>query len=50
MQQHIDFLMEISVLKIQTWQFDGKPAYKDCFSKRPNTREISPSHLLLSHV
>ena len=27
--------MEISVLKFQTWQIDGKPAFKDCFCKRP---------------
>ena len=28
MQQHIDFPMEISVLKVQTWQFDGKYVIK----------------------
>ena len=27
MQQHIDFPMEISLLKFQAWQFDEKPAF-----------------------
>ena len=27
MQQQIAFPMEISVLKFQTWQFEGKPAF-----------------------
>ena len=34
MQQHIDFSMEISVLKFQAGQFDEKPAFYGCFSKR----------------
>ena len=29
---NIDFPMEISVLKFQTWQLDGKSAFLDCFS------------------
>ena len=33
MQQHIDFPMEISVLKFQAWP-DENPAFLDCFSKR----------------
>ena len=33
MQQHIDFPMEISVLKFQAWP-DEKPAFLSCFSKR----------------
>ena len=33
MQQHIDFPMEISVLKFQAWP-DEKPAFLGCFSKR----------------
>ena len=31
MQQHIDFPMEISVIKFQTWQFDEKLAFQNCF-------------------
>ena len=34
MQQHIDFPMKISVLKLQACQFDEKPAFYDCLSKR----------------
>ena len=33
MQQHIDFPMEISVLKFQAWP-DENPAFLGCFSKR----------------
>ena len=33
MQQHIDFPIEISVLKFQAWP-DEKPAFLSCFSKR----------------
>ena len=34
MQQHIDFPMEISVIKFQAWQFDEKLAFqKSRFSK-----------------
>ena len=51
MQQQIDFPMEISVLKFQTWQFDGNPAFlKIAFLNDQNTVEISPSHFWLSHV
>ena len=32
MQQHIDFPVEISVLKFQARQFDEKPAFLDGFS------------------
>ena len=35
MQQHIDFLMEISVLKFQACQFDKKLAFYDCLSNQP---------------
>ena len=36
MQQHIDFPMEISVLKFQAWP-DEKPAFLGCFSKPRST-------------
>ena len=36
MQQHIDFPMEIQVLKSQTWQFDGRPSYKIAFLNDDN--------------
>ena len=31
---NIDFSIEISVYKIQTWQLDENGAYQNCFSKR----------------
>ena len=39
MQQHIDFPMEISVLKFLTRQFDGKPAFKIAFLNDLNMLE-----------
>ena len=50
LQQHIDFPMEFSVLKFQTWQFGGKPLFKIAILNDQNTFEISPSHFWLSHV
>ena len=47
---NIDFPMEISVLKFQTWQFDGKPAFYDFFLNDQNTLEMSSSHSWFSHV
>ena len=32
MQQHIDFPMEISVMKFQAWQFNEKPTFQNLFS------------------
>ena len=34
MQQHIDFHVEISVIKCQAWPFDENSAFQNRFSKR----------------
>ena len=47
MQQHIDFPMEISVLKFHTWQFDGNWLFQIAFLNDQNTLERSPSHFLV---
>ena len=50
MQKHIDFLMEISVLKFQACQFDEKPAFKIAFLNDQKAPVISPSYFWFSHV
>ena len=41
MQQHVDFPIEISVLKFQTWQLDGNTLFKIAFLNDQNTLESS---------
>ena len=49
MQQHIDFPIEISVLKFQAYQIDEKPLFKNCFSKRSkHTCDMSFTFLVVT--